>query len=92
MLFSQGVHGSSLLAARIVLRDLVDWEVAGIGGGLESRMEGSGDAAKLVPGDALEEGVSLYLLGAVLTVVPAQAIVDVAEHSVGGQISFLKDR
>lgn len=84
MLFSQSVHGSSLLAARIVLRDLVDGEVAGIGGGLESRMEGSGDAAELVPGDALEEGVSLYFLGAILAVVPAQSIVNVAEHTVGG--------
>ncbi len=88
MLIPKRIHSSPLLRARIILWDLVDGEVADVSSGLQRRFKGSVDAAELVPVDAAEEGVGFDLLGAVLAVVAAEAVVDVAEHAVRGVVSI----
>ena len=71
MFIAQLLHLRPLLCTRIILRDLIDWEIGDVGVGLELGFEGSADAAKLVPDDAAEEGVGFYFLGAVLAGVAA---------------------
>lgn len=87
VLVPKSVNCSPLLSACVVLRDLVDGEVADIGCGLQVWLEWSADAAKLVPDDAAEEGVGFDIMGTVLTVMAAEAVVDVAKHAVEGVVS-----
>lgn len=54
---------SAKLGAGVGLGDFVDREVLCIDGRLELGLEGSTNAAQLIPGDATEEGVLLQLFG-----------------------------
>lgn len=81
MFFPKCINLSSLLRARIVLWNLADREVADIGVGGKVGLEGCADFAKLVPGHATEEGVGFDLLGTVLTVLRAEAVLYVTEHT-----------
>ncbi len=87
MFIPQRIHRSPFLPARIILWNLVNRKVADIDSGLEIWFEGGSDAAELIPGDATEEGMGFDILSAVLAVMAAEAVVDVAEHTVGEVVS-----
>lgn len=88
MFIPQRIHSSPFLAACIILRDFINGKVAHINSGLQIGFEWCTDAAELVPGDAAEEGVGFDFLGAILAVMAAKTVADVAEHTKGEVVSF----
>ena len=67
----------------IVLIDFMDGEIGGVDGGFQVGLERRVDLAQLLPDHAAEEGVLLDFRGAVFAAGGAEAVVHVAEESVG---------